>query len=784
MSGDTERLFVQLEARIADFEKKMKKAESTGTRTFTGLQRGSASATRRMESDMNRAGNSINRALTATSSRIGSFGKSFAAGLAGGVVAAGFAALTTNLGQTVRGIAAVSDEARRAGVSLKVFQEWKFVAEQNRIAVDQMADGLKELSLRADEFIATGGGPAAEAFARLGFGADDLARRLQNPSELMLEMIDRLGKLDTAAQIRVADEVFGGSAGERFVALISQGEAGLRNTIDRAHEVGAVMDDEMIAKAVELDRRWGELSARVSSFFKEFAVNAAGAAEKIVTMRTDLDEMFRSYDQAKGLLGPEIVGQLEADAQAADENAETIGQLRGAYEDLADRAGALIPFLEQSVIQMRALGYEDPAATLSKTAEGIRELNDKMRAGTIDAAEYERGMLDLSGAATTAFSELDSVDTVEFSGAIAALSALASKVAEVITAARTLRQELPGGTVAPSYVGDPRVDIPVSPNRLGNATASDLAPSTSIRPQLPGIDASFGQTDSTTGSTTDTGTGGGGGAPDLGAFEKQVAAIRDDIAQLSAEAAELTAVANSGQAVGDAMEYARKRAELLYAAQRDGRELTPELRSEIDALALSYTAAGQAAEDAADRLDLIKANSERGAEAMSNLFGQILDGSMSAKEAVGQLLIEIGKAQLMKAFATAAGGPAGPIFAVLGSLLGGGFAEGGYTGNGGALQPAGVVHGGEYVFSKRAVDSLGVDRLDTLHEAARGYSEGGAVAPVAAGPGKPPVVNMKVVNVIDPADVLQKALATDAGQRVMLNMMSQNARTIGGILSR
>ena len=61
-----------------------------------------------------------------------------------------------------------------------------------------------------------------------------------------------------------------------------------------------------------------------------------------------------------------------------------------------------------------------------------------------------------------------------------------------------------------------------------------------------------------------------------------------------------------------------------------------------------------------------------------------------------------------------------------------GFASGGYTGAGGTLDPAGVVHKGEYVFSKRAVDRMGKAELDMLHAAGmRGYATGGLVGDAA-----------------------------------------------------
>lgn len=53
-----------------------------------------------------------------------------------------------------------------------------------------------------------------------------------------------------------------------------------------------------------------------------------------------------------------------------------------------------------------------------------------------------------------------------------------------------------------------------------------------------------------------------------------------------------------------------------------------------------------------------------------------------------------------------------------------GFANGGYTGDGGKYQPAGTVHRGEFVFTKEATSRIGVKNLYALM---KGYANGGAV---------------------------------------------------------
>ncbi|MBI6215792.1 phage tail tape measure protein [Proteus vulgaris] len=60
-----------------------------------------------------------------------------------------------------------------------------------------------------------------------------------------------------------------------------------------------------------------------------------------------------------------------------------------------------------------------------------------------------------------------------------------------------------------------------------------------------------------------------------------------------------------------------------------------------------------------------------------------------------------------------------------------GHAYGGYTGHGGKFEPKGIVHGGEFVFTKEATAKLGVGNLYRLMHAAQGYASGGFVGAAA-----------------------------------------------------
>jgi hypothetical protein len=284
---DNHKLIVSLEARMRSYEKAIERAQGQTNARMKGIE----TALRRPQKEMEKVGQAAER-MQMRLAKVGGVIKSFGAGLLGGLAAGGITGVVSQFGAVAESVARIGDEAKRAGVDSSVFQEWTAVATKARIPVDAMIDGLKEMALRGDEFAITGKGAAAEAFARLGYGAAELKTKLEDPSALLLEIIDRLGKFDKAAQIRISDELFGGSAGERFVELIDQGAAGIRRTIDEAHALGNILDDDVIARAAEVDRQFKIVSQTVGTALKSAIVDAASALSGFI-------DSFNSFENQR-----------------------------------------------------------------------------------------------------------------------------------------------------------------------------------------------------------------------------------------------------------------------------------------------------------------------------------------------------------------------------------------------------------------------------------------------------------------------------------------------------
>ncbi|MBB3972512.1 M15 family metallopeptidase [Hansschlegelia beijingensis] len=277
MAVEVERLVVSLEARLNQYERSFDRARRSTDTSMSAVEARVGRSRARVEQQMRGIGDSARTALGRLDSGLGSLGASFAGGFIGGALSQGLASIVPSIREATRSLSDLKAEAAKAGVDVEQFQALGYAARQSNVGVDALTDGLKELQLRADEFIVTGQGPAAEAFARLGYGADDLKTKLKNPSDLFLEIIGRLQAFDKAAQIRISDEVFGGTGGEQFVRFLDQGVAGIRLNMEEARKLGVVIDKDLVEKGAELDRKFQTIAETINNRVKSAIVNVAGA---------------------------------------------------------------------------------------------------------------------------------------------------------------------------------------------------------------------------------------------------------------------------------------------------------------------------------------------------------------------------------------------------------------------------------------------------------------------------------------------------------------------------
>ncbi|WP_312929100.1 hypothetical protein [Stutzerimonas nitrititolerans] len=206
----------------------------------------------------------VQTALAGTIKQALSLGKGLA--IAGGAAAAAGWAITRMVG----GVATLGNEIKisseRLGVGTRWLQEWQYAAQQFGVGNDALIDGLKELGLRADEFVMTGSGGAAEAFQRLGITVKDLRGTAGETEKLLDLVLSRMGKIENdAARQRIFDEMFGGSGGEQLVTMLTQSREELDKLRQAARDNGAILSEEDIEQSRLYVRQMNDLTSALQS---------------------------------------------------------------------------------------------------------------------------------------------------------------------------------------------------------------------------------------------------------------------------------------------------------------------------------------------------------------------------------------------------------------------------------------------------------------------------------------------------------------------------------------
>lgn len=315
-NSENKRLAVDVLARVDKLEKGMAKAAGTVSKRSAEMEGRLKKFSSTVEVNVSKAVAGVNGAL----SKLG----------LGGLAAGGLAGLVAGFREVASSVAEIGSEAQRAGLSNKAFQELKFAAEQSRVSVDALTDGMKELSLRTDEFIISGGksGSAAEAFQRLGYTVDELKQKIKDPSALLTEIIGKVQRLDKAAQVRIFDELFGGTGGEQFVRFIERGESGIRDAIKAANDLGIVINDEVIANAAEVDRQFNIIAATISGNLKSAIVDAFSALASFVDQYRDItNQTNKTIDSRVADLGTKRLDIERKILETQDKQRQGIEQL-------------------------------------------------------------------------------------------------------------------------------------------------------------------------------------------------------------------------------------------------------------------------------------------------------------------------------------------------------------------------------------------------------------------------------------------------------------------------
>lgn len=125
------------------------------------------------------------------------------------------------------------------------------------------------------------------------------------------------------------------------------------------------------------------------------------------------------------------------------------------------------------------------------------------------------------------------------------------------------------------------------------------------------------------------------------------------------------------------------------------------------------------------------------------------------------------------AMATVAASTASIVSTIEGTQVQG-YKEGGYTGNVGTSDVAGVVHGQEFVFDAESTRRIGVGNLEAMRN---GQSSSGSGSNSATTSQNPQTgvnqTNVRIVNSVD-SSVMEQYMGSKKGEKVIMNVIKNN----------
>ena len=191
---------------------------------------------------------------------------------------------------------------KRLNVNAEAFQAMAFAAKSFGIEQDQLADGMKELSMRAGEF-ALDGKANADAFGAIGITQAQVKQYGNNIEGLFRLVRNKLSEVKEQGKRQfLADALFGGGladVGGEFFSQTSENIAALQK---QARESGLVISQDNLDMAREYTREMDSLQDRIKGLWNI-------VASRLLPIFTRITRQMKEFFD---LHGDEIVNGLTA----------------------------------------------------------------------------------------------------------------------------------------------------------------------------------------------------------------------------------------------------------------------------------------------------------------------------------------------------------------------------------------------------------------------------------------------------------------------------------------
>jgi hypothetical protein len=425
----------------------------------------------------------LDKGLSASQASLAKFAKVGVA--AAGAVGVAMIALTK---ESMAQIDAQAKLAQSMGTTVKSMQALQLAGSLAGVAMSGVQQATSDLTRRLAQ-AASGTGPVADALDRLGLSAVALS---QVPlDERVLKINEALDAMVPAAQrAAVAGQLFGEEGSLAMARIDTATIRQAREDIVRfgvaTSEVGAnqveAANDAVTRLGLAFTGLGNQMATAAAPAIERFANGLVDLAARIMGVKVSLDEYFATLQQARQVLGEDVFSRLVGKpeeiikaAPALQAVADETNRLSGIALNAQNEIGTLIAGLD-------SIGEEGAASAVQVIADQMEKLRQEFANGDKDVDEFIDGMQGLQDRAVSVAERIAEINGIDLSGIVGRIQSVGTALANAAAQAINLTQNLPGAV---------STQIGPSSRRGTRAGTTGLAPTTSLRPQLPGVD--FGE---------------------------------------------------------------------------------------------------------------------------------------------------------------------------------------------------------------------------------------------------------------------------------------------------
>lgn len=472
----------------------------------------------------------LENGLSSAQSKLSTFAKVGIAGAvaAVGTLAAGLVSLTK---ESLAQIDVTTKLARSLGLTQSAFAAMTLVAGEAGVEQGKLASMIGLMQRNIDG-LKNGTQAQVDAFGRLGLSITDLqglsadqqfsllAERLNgivDPTDRTALAMDTLGRAG-----RDAINMIGGYSEKLDAARLFQERFGVAVSQTAAEDVEAA-NDAVGRLSMVMEGLGNRMATAVAPAITATANALVSFAASVIGIRVELDQFFGTLENAKAMLGEELFAKLFDSPDRMREYAMSLDEIVVEMDSLKTIAATAVPQFQILADELDDLGEETAATAMRKFAEEIVQANADLESQIITIEEHNAKIADIATRAREATDELKKMNGIDFSTALGNIVKLTTGLWEAATAARAARTAMNAAFFEQSDAGQrlarygSRATTSDQPILMQNPSA--LAPTSSIRPQQPGVDSYPG---------ADTG-GGGAGAGIKDMFAQRLEALQEGL---------------------------------------------------------------------------------------------------------------------------------------------------------------------------------------------------------------------------------------------------------------